>query len=131
MTSVKRYENVTHDYAAKGEYVIPHSIKCERVVDDSNFVPESEILKKLDGARQLSDPEIRQLYDFADGKDKGTPIPFNRTAENLDIAILSKEIRDNLKELGKQVREAEATSERQLQRELKAKAAINETNKNQ
>lgn len=127
MVSVRRYENVTHDYAAKGEYVIPHSIKCERVVDDSNFVPESEILKKLDGARQLSDPEIKQLYDFADGKDKGTPIPFNRTAENLDIAILSKEIRDKLKDMGKQIREAEAAAERQMQREMKAKSATSET----
>lgn len=131
MVSVRRYKNVTHDYAAKGEYLIPHSIKCERVVDDSNFVPESEILKKLDGARQLSDPEIKQLYDFADGKDKGTPIPFSRTAENIDIAILSKEIRDNLKYMGMQVREAEETAERQMQRELKAKSAISDTNKNE
>lgn len=131
MQSVKRYTNVTHDYAATSGYVIPHTKKCERVVDDSNFVPESEILKKLDGARQLSDPEIRQLYDFADGKDTGTPIPFSRTAENLDLAILSKEIRESQKEMSKKIKEAEETANRKMQRELAAKAAASEGQKNE
>lgn len=131
MISVKRYNTVTHDHKATEGYIIPHTQKCERVVDDSNFVPESEILKKLDGARQLSDPEIKQLYDFADGKDTGTPIPFSRNAENLDIAILSKKIREKQKEIGNKIKEAEETANRKLQRELAAKAAASETQKSE
>lgn len=123
MESVKRYTRVIHDFTATESYVIPHAIKCERVVDDTNFVPESEILKKLDSSRPLSDPEIKQVYDFADGKDKGTPIPFNRTAENLDIAILSTVIKKESKEIGNKVKEAEESAKRKFERELAAKTA--------
>lgn len=121
MESVKRYKRVVHDITATESYVIPHTQKCERVVDDSNFVPESEILKKLDGARPLTDPEMKQFYDFADGKDKGTPIPFNRTAENLDIAILTTMIKAEAKEMSEKVKEAQETAKRKVEREQAAK----------
>lgn len=121
--SVIRWNSVSHIGKAKGNYIIPHTEKCERVVDDSTFVPESEILKKLDSARPLSDVELQQYYDFANGRDNGTPIPFTRSAENLDIAILSKEFKDSQTKLRGEIEEAAEKAERQLKREMTGKAA--------
>lgn len=48
------------------------------VVDDSSFVPMSEAVKRVTGGT-LSQAEIKQMYDFPDGKDTGRKIPVDRS----------------------------------------------------
>lgn len=63
------------------------------IVDDSQFLPMSEALKRLNGSRTLSDAEISQCYDFPDGKDTGFHIPIDRAhTYHGDIAELSHEV---------------------------------------
>lgn len=119
---MKRFSNVTHITTANIEYNIPETKCGERVVDDSMFVPESEILKKLSGTRPLSDPEIKQFYDFINGQiPKGIKVPFERSSENLDIAILSKDIRDKHQKVDGIITDTLEAAERKMLREAKAK----------
>lgn len=111
-----RYETVVHE---KGtiNYKIPHTKKCKRVVDDTNFVPESEILKKLDSSRPLSDVELTQYYDLTTGKDTGIKVPFERSAENLDIAILAKDIRNKQDTILQDITMQKEIAERKIARQ--------------
>lgn len=111
-----RYETVVHERGTIN-YKIPHTHKCTRVVDDTNFVPESEILKKLDSSRPLSDVELRQYYDLTTGKDTGIKVPFERSAENLDIAILAKDIRNKQDTILQDITTQKEKAERKLARQ--------------
>lgn len=108
---MKRLNQTTHYINCKEiDYEIPMMTKTKKIVDDSNFVPESEILKKLNGTRQLSQVELNTFYDFADGKDTGIKVPFERSSVNIDLAILAKDIQlkqENIKDTITQAQEKE------------------------
>lgn len=118
-----RYETVVHERGTIN-YKIPHTHKGKRVVDDTNFVPESEILKKLDSSRPLSDVELNQYYDLTTGKDTGIKVPFERSAENLDIAILAKDIRNKQDLILQDITQQKEKTERKLARQTELQKTL-------
>lgn len=76
-------------------YTIPTFTPGKEVVDKSMFQPISETIKRLNGSRELTGDEVKVFYDFASGQDNHGEIPFNRTADNLDMAILSSHITES------------------------------------
>lgn len=84
-----------HIKAKEINYNVPHFHKTKEVVDMSMFQPISETIKRLNGSRELTGDEVKMYYDFSSGSDNHGEIPFNRSAENLDIAMLSSHIRES------------------------------------
>lgn len=83
-----------HEKATEINYVVPHFHKTKEVVDMSMFQPISETIKRLNGSRELTGDEVKMYYDFSSGSDNHGEIPYNRTAECIDIAMLSTHIRE-------------------------------------
>lgn len=74
----------------------------EYIVDDSNFIPMSEAVKRLSNLTPISETEINQYYDYPDGNVNGS-IPLNRLSGNDDIAVLSTEIRKEQDSISKEI----------------------------
>lgn len=71
----------------------------ESCVDDSHFIPQSELVKRGQKTMALGNDQIEGLYDFADGKDTGMKAPISRKNKNV-IEIIS-EIKTQQKDLNK------------------------------
>lgn len=99
------------------EYEIPNMPTTEKIIDDSNFVPESEIIKQLNGKRDLTASEVEIYYDFPNGRDTGEKVPFQRTTANVDLSILSSHIREVQGEIKGEVNEKIAEAARKAERE--------------
>lgn len=80
------------------DYEQPKQITNEYLIDDSCFIPMSEAVKQL-GVNSSSQTNVNSLYDFPNGKDDGSPIPFTRQRAYNDIAELSNAITDKMNEI--------------------------------
>lgn len=101
-------------------YTIPTFTPGKEVVDKSMFQPISETIKRLNGSRELTGDEVKVFYDFSSGQDNHGEIPFNRTSENLDMAILSNHI---VESQGK-IKEKIAEGQKEVKREEARQARI-------
>lgn len=105
-TLYKRLKTTGHFESENYDYEIPKAAMGEKeVVDKDNFIPINEALKKLDGKRELTGDEVETYYDFANGVDNHGEIPFNRTAENTDLAVLSETIRNKQNQIRNKINE--------------------------
>ena len=89
---LKRYVS----YEPFGSKVESYSEKAnsafdESVTDDSFFVPESELIKRLNAGVTYGDA-LQGAYDFVDGKDTGIGVPLDRY-RGLDRAEVSQALR--------------------------------------
>lgn len=75
------------------------------LVDKSHFVPVSEQVKALALHPQLGMTAGVGVFDFADGKDNGAPVPLARRL-GTDIAELSQEIRSAQADVSAKVEQA-------------------------
>lgn len=69
------------------------------VTDDSFFVPESELIKRLRNGVTYGQA-LQGAYDFVDGKDTGINVPIDRH-KGIDIAEVTeyaREVENNAKE---------------------------------
>lgn len=127
---MKRYVNTlnTHekmvidDFEEKFDYDAPY------VVDDSNFVPMSEAVRQL-GSGAVDNSIVDQYYDFPTGKDTGESVPFSRTKECNDIAVLSSKISEDTAELADKIskNKAENAKREAFEAELKSASVQNST----
>ena len=76
-------------------YELPKQVNNEYLIDDSCFIPMSEAVKQL-GINNSGHTNINTLYDFKDGIDDGSAIPFNRQRAYKDIAELSTAINEQM-----------------------------------
>lgn len=76
------------------------------IVDRTNFIPDSEAIKRLVSARSFTAPELKALYDFPDGKDDGRKIPVARM-KGVDIAELSQELKNEFSGMEKAAKKAQ------------------------
>lgn len=83
-----------HEKATEINYIVPHFHKTKEIVDMSMFQPISETIKRLNGSRELTGDEVKMYYDFSSGSDNHGEIPYSRSAECVDIAMLSSHIRE-------------------------------------
>lgn len=90
------------------DYDIPDVEFGESITDDSFFVPTAEALKTASGV--LSEDEVRQYYDFPDGKDTGVAPPLARK-KGVDIAELSTDVRHQQDEIVSVVNKAKKEAE--------------------
>lgn len=122
---MKKYDTIRlttacHEKAKEIDYKVPHFKPGKEIVDMSMFQPISETIKRLNGSRELTGDEVKMYYDFSSGSDNHAEIPFHRTAENLDLAILSSHIADQQKNIKGKINEG--TKEfNELQRREKAR----------
>lgn len=106
-TLYERSDISGHYKGNKIYYKIPHFVGKEEVVDMDAFQPISEAIKKLAGKRELTGDEVQTYYDFASGADNHAEIPFNRSAENLDLAMLSEHVRNEQNRIAGEITDAQ------------------------
>lgn len=80
------------------DYEFPKQVNNDYLIDDSCFIPMSEAVKQL-GLNSSGQTNINALYDFSDGKDDGSSVPFTRQRAYQDIAELSTAITDKMNEI--------------------------------
>lgn len=98
-------------------YVQPKAEMPEKeTVDMDNFIPINEALKKLNGKRELTSDEVETYYDFASGIDNKGEIPYNRSAECQDLAMLSEHIANKQNDIRKEI--SKAQEEAQIRNEI-------------
>ena len=107
---------VLHETSEDFDYSAPY------VVDDSNFVPMSEAVRQLYGGG-LSQDIVNQYYDFPTGKDSGEEVPFSRTKECNDIAVLSSKISSDTADLANKVSKNQKENAKRAAFEAELKAA--------
>lgn len=114
INQVDKLEVVDYEYVehCNGEYV----------VDDSNFIPMSEAVRQLT-TNQVGQDIINQYYDFPTGKDTGETVPFSRTKDCNDIAVLSSNIAAETAELAEKSAKNKAAAEKRAAFEAELKAA--------
>ena len=122
-TLFERNKTSGHWESEKFYYEIPHAITTEEVVDMDAFQPINEALKKLDGKRELTGDEVKQYYDFASGADNHGEIPYNRSAECQDIAMLSEHIANTQNDMRERISKTQA--EAQEEAEIRARVSGN------
>lgn len=104
---MRRYNTINLDKTIKiEEYEDPKVKYGPYIVDDSNFVPISEAIKQL-SAQGLTDVELHGYFDFTDGRDTGINIPINRTHDGKDIAEISQNIMEQVKDISDKTLAAE------------------------
>lgn len=81
------------------DYALPVTPDSPFVVDDSAFCPMSEAVKQLAKVPQVTSDEVKQYYDFADGRDTGKKVPFERSSDFKDITELSNNIIEETKNI--------------------------------
>lgn len=69
---------------------------AESVTDDSFYVPESELVKRLRSGISYGQA-LKGVYDFADGKDSGIAVPLDRYP-GIDRAEVSEFLRSSERE---------------------------------
>ena len=89
---MKRLKTFDHSIG-KEDYELPKTPSTSYIVDDSNFLPMSEAIRQLGSGSGALKPE-NLLYDFKDGQDNGSPVPFHRQADVKDIAEISSHVSD-------------------------------------
>lgn len=89
------------EFEEKFDYDSPY------VVDDSNFIPMSEAVRQLN-SNGISQDIVNQYYDFPVGKDTGEEVPFSRTKECNDIAVLSSHISENTSKMADKISKSKA-----------------------
>lgn len=108
-------------------YTIPTFTPGKEVVDKSMFQPISETIKRLNGSRELTGDEVKVFYDFSSGQDNHGEIPFNRTSENLDMAILSSHIAEAQGKVKEKIAKAQQEIEREEARQARIAQSKGET----
>lgn len=107
--AVTRLSFINHAIGEE-EFHLPSTPDSEYVVDDSNFVPMSEAVRQLVSGYGAGNKN-EQLYDFPDGKDNGSAVPFSRSAAFKDLAELSTELNAQNEKLGQALEEAKSMEE--------------------
>lgn len=92
---IKRYNTISvlPDVMSLVDYDIPKEEVGEYQVDTTHFVPrcEAEAVPIV----SAGDPSMQGMYDFADGRDTGGRVPFNRShGYTGDIAEVSVAVRE-------------------------------------
>lgn len=95
----------THSVLKVDNYELPHTKVTPYVVDDSFFIPTSEAIKQL-GANSGVQTNLKEYYDFPDGKDSGISVPITRTKNGKDIAEISTHIMESINETSDKISEA-------------------------
>lgn len=102
---MKSLNSVQDHHIGSDSYELPVTPDSEFIVDDSNFAPMSEAVKKL-GATPFDGDSVKSNYDFADGKDDGSEVPFHRKADVKDIAEISTHIHEKQTEIVDEIKKA-------------------------
>lgn len=128
---IKGVERRTTGYHGKSN-IINYELPCfpkdiKEVVDMDAFQPINEAIKQLTGKRELTGDEVKQYYDFASGHDKGASIPFNRSAENLDLAMLTEHIRTEQNKIKTEIDEKQQEAKWRAEIEAKHTTTTQET----
>lgn len=92
-------------------------IKAPYLIDDSKFCPTKNALENLKG-QVLTDEQIAQAYDFADGKDNGSSLPIarGRYADITEVEAEFKQSNDSLKKSYDDFTESEKRKAKQQER---------------
>lgn len=116
LKTVNQYEELETEV-----YEFPKTPDSTFVVDDSCFIPMAEAVAQL-GSNNIGANDIKNYYDFPDGKDNGMSVPLTRTKYGKDIAEISTDIMNDINEKTEKLSKAKKDAQK--------KAAFEQSMKN-
>lgn len=101
-----RFKTILFDGKLEIESIsLPETPSGKYVIDDSNFIPMAEAIKQLNRINDPTSGQLAQVYDFPNGKDNGKQIPLSRRHDIKDIAEISAEITNEVKDINSKISE--------------------------
>lgn len=127
---ITRYVSLSPFKCVIGEFQDKtNSVFGESVTDDSFYVPEKELIRRLQNGVAYGSA-LKGSFDFSDGKDTGMPIPIDRH-KGIDLAEVTEFARttaanavDNLKADNKAAAEKAAAEKAAAAADAAANAAV-------
>lgn len=113
MIRLSSISTLCDDSVSLVDYEIPEEPNGEYIVDTSAFIPMSEAIKQLKSGA-LGAGAVNGLYDFADGRDTGMKVPFDRTHSFTgDLSEMSVAVRDMQSDVADGLQDARKQFERE------------------
>lgn len=123
---MKRYATISQFSDNKlVDYYYSEKFNNPFIVDDSVFVPMAEAVKQLSKTSEITEQQIRENYDFPDGKDTGMEIPITRQHGIADITEISSAIMEKTEKLVEAEQKAKKRAKAQSDFEAKVNAINN------